>query len=263
MAATRRFLYTQTNTDNSQALKFAELQGGEGSSDPVYGRNLATIVTVPGDPPAGGGIPEQFSQIVPSRTNAWGSCNSTQLGTDFIDCNVHMVNFATGAYLRVNEHSFHPNRSMATFPEFDALLASEAASGVPPAQLATYDYVVQAEGTNIGFGDMVWTEAETLLLHYRYDVTVPQVGASFDDIWFEFEVDPGNGKLLSVNAGLTPPTPPPANHFGLTPGPKPDGGRVALDGTLLPFRSQHGCLGFMIPYITYYEVADAAAGRTG
>lgn len=200
MPVSRRFVFTETLKNKRERLIQAELDAPK----PLAKRtahNVRELGQVPGDLPSDDSVPESYRWILPSPSNAYIAVHSVQMGINFIDYNLVIHDQMTGAALRLNEHSFSgTNRANCASPLFDAFLASEAANGVPPAQLAAYDYSVDVESGNIGAPVAHWTTDETLLVRYGFDV-ISTFGSLGQD-QFEYEVAPTGPPLtvLSRNA---------------------------------------------------------------
>lgn len=234
MSRQRRFAFVERTTTGAERLMLANFDGSL-----PFGGPRARIITrmdeVPGALPGGGLVPETYRAIAVAPDNAHVAVWSAQIGGDFVDYNIAIYDMTTGARsVRFNEHSVAGvNRANCSCPLFDAFLATEVANGVPPDQIALYDYSVVVEGTGIGQPTLVWSAAGTLIATYGFDVLVNGAGFALGRAPFAFEVAvtaPAGGgvTILSRNAGVAPYSPMPRNPFSvrvvspraLPPGPE-------------------------------------------
>jgi hypothetical protein len=200
MPLSRRFAFTETLKNQRERLVQAELDAPVPLA-PRSAHIVRELGQLPGETPSDNSVPEGYKWILPSPSNAYVAVHSVQMGINFIDYNFAVCDQMTGATLHLNEHSFTAtNRSNCTSPLFDAMLASEAANGVPAAILAGYDYSIDVESGNIGAPVAHWTADETLLVRFGFDV-ISTLGNLGQD-QFEYEVAPTGPPLdiLSRNA---------------------------------------------------------------
>ncbi|MDZ7588656.1 MAG: hypothetical protein U5J78_05810 [Parasphingorhabdus sp.] len=217
MPIAKRFAYVERMKGGEERLMLAEFDRFRKPN--VTAHNVREMARVPGDPPSGGDIPESYAALATSHDNGFVAALSVQVGLDFIDYNYAIFSFDTGLQVvRFNEHSFTgTNRANCPCPLFDAFLASEAALGVPPADLAAYDYGIDAESGSIGAPTMQWTDAGTLLVNYGFDVVAHPAGFIIGQDRFEYEVEAsGPGlNILGRNAVQPIMAPPPVSHLSL------------------------------------------------
>ena len=236
VSTAQRFAFAELLSSGRQRLMLAELNAPGATSRAAS--TVRTLGDLPGAMPTTGEVPETWQSLVPSRDNRYLAALSMQLGVDFLDANVRVYDLDSGALqMLVNEHSFAGiDRSSASSPLFDAVLAQEAAAGVPQAQLDSYDYSLEVEGAAFIGPELIWTESGTLLLSYRFGVFWSGTYLGHDP--FEFELSPTGPAtmILSINADRAPTRPPPDDYFGVASGGTAADGNITFRGAPLWFR---------------------------
>ncbi|HEV2570008.1 hypothetical protein [Sphingomonas sp.] len=194
--ASRRFVYvTPTTGTGEETLWLSEIARPSPKTKTVA-RTIKSLFSVPGEQPSGG-VPESFHALVPSPGNRRMAVLSVQLGSDFVDNNVRIVDMEAGKPGGFfNEHRFSTiSRATCTSALFDAHLAAEAAVGVPADVLAGYDWRVVLEGqpgANIPSPELRWADDETLVVGFRLPVVTIQ-GQELGEELFRFRIAADGG----------------------------------------------------------------------
>ena len=237
-AVARRFLYvTPATGSGEESLWLAELAPAVVGSKPLA-RTIRKLTTVPGDAPVAD-VPESFAALIPSPGNLRMAVRSVQLGTDFIDHNVRVADMSAGTLpLFFNEHRFSGiNRASCTSVLFDAFLATEAAAGVPPDMLASYDWQVLLEGApgaNIPTPELGWADDETLVAGFRL-LVVTNLGQELGEELFRFRIAM-TGDPAAVTQWSGPlPAPPPPGPLSIASASAAKAHAILYKGVPLPF----------------------------
>ena len=238
----RRFLYaTRVGSNGVETLRLGELlplklpiKGRGGRS----AREVKAVATLPGSSGAQE-VPETWQTLVPSPGNRYVAALAEQMGLDFVDHNLKIVDMVGGALAAsFNEHRFS-TISRATWPSalFDAYLAAEAAIGVPPETLADYDWRVDLEGAagaNIPFPELRWADDQTLVVGFRLLVQT-NTGTELGEEWFRFRLSAADGfSAFTPWTDAVPPAPPPSK-LSLGPPVATGVGTILYSGAVLAF----------------------------
>lgn len=267
MTTDRRFAYVEQLKNGSQRLMLAELNPKTGRPLPRTARVIKQMATQPGEQPTDGNPPQSFRILLPSRSNAYLAVLAVEWGIDFVDLNVSIYDQATGdGIVEFNEHRFtDTHRANCSSPVFETVLAAEAANGVPPDQLAAYDYSIDAESPPAQLPELVWTTDDTLLVRFSFEVLVSPVNYTPGVDTFEFEVAPvAPFTLLSRNADRRPSSGPPADYFSLLA--VRGGKQIAFHKALLPFELSTRLPPWLQPllllplFVPPYRKAEIVAG---
>lgn len=240
---TRRFLFaTRVGADGIETLRLGELTAID-QLKPIRprgrtAREVRAVATLPGSSGAQE-VPETWQTLVPSPGNLYIVALAEQMGLDFIDHNIKVVDLVAGSVAAsFNEHRFSTIRR-ATWPSalFDAYLAAEAAIGVPPEDLAQYDWRVEMEGSpgaNIPAPELRWADDQTLVVGFRLLVQT-NTGTELGEEWFRFRLSAADGfAAFTPWTGAVPPAPPPGKLSLAPPGTK-NAGTILYKGAPLEF----------------------------
>ncbi len=235
---TRRFLYaTRAGSFGEETLRLGELNAAPGRTPPTA-RAIKALATVAGEQPTGS-VPETWQRLVPSPGNRRMAVLSEQFGLDFVDHNIRVADVAAGtAAIFFNEHRFSQiTRANWTSAVFDAFLAAEAAIGVPPADLAQYDWRVALEGgpgANIPPPEIGWADDETLVVGFRF-LVIANNQIDLTEEQFRFRLSAADG-FTGFTAWTEPmPPAPPAGPLSIAPATAPQPGAILYRGALLRF----------------------------
>jgi hypothetical protein len=231
----RRFLYaTRAGAAGAETLRLGEMNLVKGRAKPSA-RAVKAVATLPGAQPSGE-VPETWQRLVPSPGNKRIAALSEQFGLNFVDHNIRVVDMATGTALFFNEHRFSQiGRATWGSALFDAFLAAEAAIGVPPADLAGYDWRVELEGgpgANIPAPEIAWADDDTLVVGFKLLVIANgQVELGEELFRFRLAAADGFGAFAAWTGSLPPP--PPTSKLSLSGPPTP--GTILYAGEPLRF----------------------------
>lgn len=241
----RRFVYVTVAASGVETLWLAEL------SAPLPGakrtaRTVKPLGVLPGELGVDG-VPETYEALVPSPPNRHMAVLSTQMGLDFVDHNIRIIDLHDGSGdPAFNEHRFAGvDRTACQSSLFDAFLAAEAAAGVPPAQLAAYDWTVLlegSEGVNIPAPALGWRADDALIVIFRFEVAVLNFAVLGREA-FRFQTTPGVSPTVACVAGPDP-APPPPGPFAIAPPGGPHAGVILFNGAPLPFVGRKLPFGF-------------------
>jgi hypothetical protein len=259
--ASRRFAYVTEAASGEETLRLAEL------SVPARGvkrtaRTLRNLATVPGEEPFGE-VPETFTRLVSSPGNRRMAVLSAQVGLDFVDHNIRLVDLVSGGVAPFfNEHRFSTiNRATCPSAVFEAFLVTEAAAGTPPDVLAAYDWTVLLEGeagANIPAPELAWADDDTLVVGFRFRVVLT-IGPELGEELFRFRIVPGALPGDFEPWTLPPPPPPPAGPLSIAPPTAAKRGAILLNGAVLPFVERKLAIGWL-PFLSRWKRAKLVAG---
>lgn len=235
----RRFLYaTRVGANGVETLRLGELLPPPVRRGARKAREVRSVTTVPGSSGAQE-VPESWQTLVPSPGNRHIAALAEQMSLDFVDHNLKIVDMVGGTVAAsFNEHRFS-TIGRATWPSalFDAYLAAEAEIGVPPEDLAGYDWSVDMEGAagaNIPFPEIRWADDQILVVSFKL-LVVTNTGTELGEEWFRFRLSAADGfAAYTPWTGAVPAAPPPSKLSLAPPGAK-NAGTILYKGVPLEF----------------------------
>lgn len=194
----------------------------------------------------GDGSPETFFALAAAPANRLAISYSVQLPAGAIDHDLRVYDLAQHKLLLFfNEHSLQSkmHRSTCHSAQLDALIATEAANGVPSATLATYDYQISVDGQDAANVPQIllveWINNNTVHLKWPQHILMGPQGSFLTqaDETFDLQVRVTGSNAPVVLACAQPAafTQPPRAVHKISPGGTGGAGTIKIDGTALNF----------------------------